>query len=564
MTSSTGSSSGDGRPREDRRSMERFIDKHSDGGFDLAIVGGGITGAAVAYDAASRGLSVALVEKQDFGCATSAATSKLIHGGSRYLANYEFGLVRESLRERKTLSNIAPNFVYPQPILVTFYDDRPDSERWVIRAGMTLYDLLSFDKRSTWDKSKQLPNHTMLSATELIRLEPNFRAEGLLGATLFYDCRSLCPERLTLAFIKSAVQAGAQVANYAKVEGFLISGGKRIRGIRVKDLIGGRELEIAARLVINCAGPWADIILNTITDCGAGAKVKRSEGIHVITRKLVNDHMVACGSKRGKPIFLIPWRGHTLIGLTDSEYAGDPDDYRVTRAAIEELLADASDRLAVEPVRYEDVRYAYGGLRPLVDDQSKGTRESSRRYEIYDNAEQGIEGLITVVGGKYTTSRGLAENALKTVARKLGRELGKCCTAGRHLAGCEIEDLNAFMTGVKGAACGLEERTLDWLGRNYGTEYERVLEIARGDPALAEPLDADGEIGAQVVYAVREEMARTLKDVILRRTGIGTLGYPGDEVIGRVATIVARELGWDDGRREQEISLARAALSLPD
>jgi len=191
--------------------MERFIDKHSDGEFDLAIVGGGITGAAVAYDAAPRGLSVALVEKQDFGCATSAATSKLIHGGSRYLANYEFSLVRESLRERKTLSNIAPNFVYPQPVLVTFYDDRPDSERWMIKVGMTLYDLLSFDKRSTWDKSKQLPSHKMLSATEILRREPNFRAQGLRGATLFYDCRSLCPERLTLAFVKSAVQAGGKL-----------------------------------------------------------------------------------------------------------------------------------------------------------------------------------------------------------------------------------------------------------------------------------------------------------------------------------------------------------------
>jgi glycerol-3-phosphate dehydrogenase len=543
--------------------MERFIDTHSDGEFDVLVVGGGITGAAVAYDAASRGLSVALVEKQDFGCATSAATSKLIHGGSRYLANYEFGLVRESLRERKTLSNIAPNFVYPQPVLVTFYDDRPESERRMVKVGMTVYDLLSFDKRATWDKSKRLPNHTMLSATELLRLEPTFRAEGLRGATLFYDCNSLCPERLTLAFVKSAVKAGARAANYTKVEGFLLSGSGRVSGVKVRDLIKNRDLELKARLVVNCAGPWADIILNTMTDRGVGTKVRRSEGIHVITRRLVNAHMVACGSKRGKPILFLPWRGHTLIGLTDNEYVGDPDDYRVTRAAIEELLADASDRLAVEPIRYEDVLCAYGGLRPLVDDQSNGTRQSSRKYEIYDNAEHGVEGLITVVGGKYTTSRGLAENVLKMVARKIGRELGKCGTARRHLAGCEIEDVNIFMTGVKGAGGGLEERTLDWLGRNYGTEYEQVLDIARGDPALSEPLDSDGEIGAQVVYAVRQEMARTLNDVILRRTGIGTLGYPGDEVIGRVATIVARELGWNDARREQEISLARAALSLP-
>jgi len=283
----------------------------------------------------------------------------------------------------------------------------------------------------------------------------------------------------------------------------------------------------------------------------------------VITRKLVNAHMVACGSKRGKPILLLPWRGHTLIGLTDSEYVGDPDDYRVTRAAIEELLAHASDRLAVEPVRYEDVLYAYGGLRPLVDDQSNGTRQSSRRYEIYDNAETGVDGLITVVGGKYTTSRGLAENVMKMVARKLGRDLGKCGTAERHLASCEIEDLTAFMAAVRRTTGGLDERTLDWLGRHYGTEYRRVVEIARADKALAEPLDADGEVPAQVVYAIREEMALTLKDIFFRRTGLGTLGDPGDAVINKVADLSATELGWDEDRKQREVAQVKQALQLP-
>ena len=543
--------------------MRRFIETYDGRSFDVIVVGGGISGAAVAYDAASRGLSVALVEKQDFGCATSSATSKLIHGGSRYLASYEFGLVRESLRERKTLSNIAPNLVYPQPVIVALYSGRSAANPWAMKVGMTLYDLLSFDKRFTWDKSKQLPHHRMLSAADVLRLEPTFRAEGLGGATLYYDCRSLCPERLTLAFVKSAVNAGAHVANYAKVGGFLLSGGRRVSGVKVRDLIMDADLEIEGRLVINCAGPWADHVLNSIDGKGLGTKVRRSEGIHVITRKLAGDHMVACGSTRGKPFFLLPWRGHTLIGTTDKEYVGDPDDYRVTKAAIEELLADTNDRLAVEPVRYEDVLYTYGGLRPLVEDQTKGTRESSRRYEIYDNAQDGVEGLTTVVGGKYTTSRGLADSVMKMVARKLGRDLGKCVTADRHLAGCEIDDLTAFMDAVKRAHPGLSERTLDWLGRHYGTEYQRVVEIARTDKALAEPLDADGEIPAQVVYAIREEMALTLKDIVFRRTGLGTLGDPGDAVINRVAALSATELGWDDDRKQREVAQVKQALQLP-
>jgi len=380
--------------------MKRFIETYDGRPFDVVVVGGGISGAAVAYDAASRGLSVALVEKQDFGCATSAATSKLIHGGFRYLANLEFGIVRESLSERRTMSNIAPNFVYPQPVIVAIYGSKLSDNTKLIRTGMTLYHTLSLDKRATWDKSKKIPRSKMLKPKDVLRLEPNVRAEGLRGGGLIYDCLSLCPERLTLAFVKSAVKHGAQASNYVKVEGFLFSGSGRISGVRVRDLIKNREVEITGSLVINCGGPWADIILTSINDKGVGTKVRRSEGIHVITRKLVGDHMVACASKRGKPFFLLPWRGHSLIGTTDKEYIGDPDDYRVTRAAIEELLEDVNSGFGLEPLRYDDVLHSYGGLRPLVEDQTKGTRESSRRYEIYDAAKDGSEGLITVAGGE--------------------------------------------------------------------------------------------------------------------------------------------------------------------
>jgi glycerol-3-phosphate dehydrogenase len=543
--------------------MRRFAETYDGSRFDVVVVGGGISGAAVAYDAASRGLSVALVEKQDFGCATSAATSKLIHGGFRYLANLEFGVVRESLSERRTMSNIAPNFVYPQPVMLTIYGSKLSDNTRVIKTGMTLYHTLSLDKRSTWDKSKKIPRPKMLKPNDVLRLEPNVRAEGLRGAGLFYDCISLCPERLTLAFIKSAVKEGAQVSNYAKVEGFLLSGSGRISGVKVRDLIKNRELEIEGSLVINCGGPWADMVLNLIDD-KTSTKVRRSEGIHVITRKLVGDHMVSCTSRHGGHFFLIPWRGHTLIGTTDKEYVGDPDDFKVTRAAIEELLEDVNGGFGLEPLRYEDVLHAYGGLRPLVEDQTKGTYESSRRYEIYDNAKDGFEGLITVAGGKYTTSRSLAENAMEMVAKKLDRDLGKCLTAKRHLAGCEIKDINAFVDGIKSENKDLNERTLDWLGRQYGTEYQKLIDIARENMSLAEPLDADGEIPAQVVYGIREEMALALKDIFFRRTGLGTLGDPGDEVINKVADLASTELGWDEARKGREVSQVKQALRIPE
>lgn len=543
--------------------MERFIEKHSGGEFDLVVIGGGITGAAVAYDAATRGLHVALVEKQDFGCATSAATSKLIHGGFRYLANFELGLVRESLRERRTLENIAPNFVYPLPGIITGYNRKLTNNLRAIRVAMVLYDLLSFDKGRTWDRSKSIPSHRMLGAEEALRLEPNIKAKGLKGGGLQYDCASLCPERLTLAFIRSAVKAGASVSNYARVEKFLVSDNGRIGGVLVRDLINDRMVEVSGKLTVNCGGPWADIVLGMLEGGNTEKKLKRSEGIHIITRKLVNDHMVACLGRSGGHFFLLPWRGHTLIGTTDKEYIGDPDDYRVTREAIEELLDEVNSGFGREPLEYKDVLYAYGGLRPLVEDQTKGVYESSRKYEIYDNAIDGHEGLITVEGGKYTTSRNLAENAMKMIAARLGRTLGKCVTHRERLAGCEIDDVEGFVGQARKENADFGENTVEWMARHYGADFNRVLDLARSDKALAETLDADGEILAQVVYSVREEMALTIKDVILRRTGIGTLGDPGDGVIEKVADVVARELGWDDGRKSKEIGLAKQALAVP-
>ncbi|MBI2391879.1 MAG: glycerol-3-phosphate dehydrogenase/oxidase [Deltaproteobacteria bacterium] len=542
--------------------LERFIEAYDGDEVDLLIIGGGITGAALAYDAALRGLSVALVEKRDFGCATSSVTSKLIHGGFRYLANMELGLVRESLRERRTLENIAPNFVYPLPSILCAYDTRPTNTMAAIRTGMALYEVLSYDKGKTWDKAKAIPSHRMLTAEEALALEPAINAHGLKGAGLQYDCASISPERLTLAFIRSAAAAGARVANYAKVERFLEARG-RIRGVVVHDLLRDRPVEVHAKLTVNCSGPWADLVLGLARGGAADKKLRRSEGIHVITKKLVDRHLVGFAGRHGGHFFLIPWRGHTLIGTTDKEYVGDPDQYRVTREAIEELLAEVNDVLGRKELDYDDVVHAYGGLRPLVEDQTKSVYESSRRYEIHDNGEDGLNGMITVEGGKYTTSRNLAETAMKMIEVKLGRPAAACETAHRRLVGCEIDDVDAFVDKARRDNPDLDPKTVEWIARHYGTEMDRVLSLARRDPPLARPLDADGEIAAQVVYAVRAEMARTLEDIVLRRTGIGTLGFPGDEVLATVADVAARELGWDDARKQREVAAIRGALTLP-
>ncbi|HAK61035.1 MAG TPA: glycerol-3-phosphate dehydrogenase [Nitrospiraceae bacterium] len=536
--------------------MDRFIENYTGEQFDLLVIGGGITGAAVAYDAASRGLSVALVEKQDFGGATSAATSKLIHGGFRYLAQGDLHLVWESLSERRTLENIAPNFVYPLPVMITGYNSQFSNTMWVMKAGMIIYDVLSYNKSWTWDRSKSLPRHKSLSAEQALALEPTIKKEGLKGAFVFYDSLSLFPERLTLAFIKSAVKHGARVANYAKVEGFILTPGRSVRGLRVRDLLTNQTVvDLYGSLTINCGGPWADIILGLATGGDISRHLRRSEGIHVITKKLVKNHMVASVTSDGRHCFLIPWRGHTLIGTTDKEYTGDPDAYAVTKASVLELLDEVNSSFGLrDPLRYEDAQYVYGGLRPLVEKQTKEVYRSSRKYEIHDNAQDGIDGLITVEGGKYTTSRKLADKVMKMAAKKLNRDVGACITDKQYLAGCEIENIDGFLGAIASGNKDIDGKTMKALGTYYGTEYSNVLALARSDRNLSEPLNSDGEIPAQVLFGVRHEMARTLPDVLLRRTGIGTLGIPGDAVLARVADIVAQELQWDSDRKQKELS----------
>jgi glycerol-3-phosphate dehydrogenase len=331
----------------------------------------------------------------------------------------------------------------------------------------------------------------------------------------------------------------------------------------VHDLLNGTTRELRAGLVINCAGPWADILLSLARPENHAGALKRSEGIHIITKKIASSHVVSYMTREGRHFFMVPWRGHNLIGTTDQPFTGNPDEYRVTRDSIQGLMDEVNATLGTEVVTWDDILYTYGGLRPLVEDESADTYGSSRRYEIHDNAVDGLEGLITAEGGKFTTSRNLGEKAVDLAEKKLGRKHAASPTAKRYLWGSQITDMKSFMLELRRKNKDFSTATLDYLGRNYGTEFEPVLGLARHDHGLSEALNEDGELLSQTVYAVKNEMARTLSDIVLRRTGIATLGSPGADTLEKVALTVAPELGWDDARIARETAETIAALKVP-
>ncbi|RLD61645.1 MAG: glycerol-3-phosphate dehydrogenase [Bacteroidetes bacterium] len=545
--------------------MERFIENYQGKEFDLVVIGGGITGATVAYEAASRGLLVALIEKSDFGSATSAATSKMIHGGLRYLSTYEFGLVRESLKERRVLTNIAPNFIHPASFLFAIYK-KDKVSNFMMKIGMLLYELFSFDKNRLWDKSKKMPHHKSVSSEQVLNLFPNALKDGLMGGQMYYDCSSHSPERFTLAFIKSAVKYGASVTNYTKVEDFIVDEHtkmKTVKGVRVIDELSGKKHNIKANLVINCSGPWADILLDKVKKNHDDQELRRSEGIHFVIKKLTDKHIFSGYTALGKHYFLVPYRNHTLIGTTDKEFIGNPDDYKVTKKAIVELLDDVNNSFGnSEKIKYEDILYTYGGLRPLVEDQTEDVYHSSRKYEITGEKKNGIEGLITVEGGKFTTSRMLAEKAIDKALKILKFPKKKSISENSYLYASNIDNFDEFVAKKQKEYPEFLPEQIENLTKCYGTEINELFSIIRENENYT-ALNKDGENLAQVQFAIRNEMAVTLPDIMLRRTGMAQLGHPGKETMDKVAKLAAKELGWDNEKLAIEIGKMESILQIP-
>lgn len=558
--------------------MQRDLSAMSQTEYDLIVVGGGISGSSIAWDAALRGFKVALLEKDDFAHATTAGSSKLIHGGLRYLVNGEIGLVRESLRERRVWEQNAPHLVDPLPFIIPTYG-RGMKGGLVLSIGLTMYDLLAYDRNRLDDPDKKLPGFKSISREEALKLMPSLNPEGLTGAKIYYDCQMFAPERLCLEFVLGAVEKGADAANYAKVTGFEKeeAGGAngRITGVTVKDELTGDTHTINGKLTINAAGPWADILMGLTDDGKPSKRLIRSKGIHLITRDLSGENALAVQSKIGGHFFVLPWRGKTILGTTDTVFDEAPDKIGVTEQDIEDFLAVVNDGLPTLNLTRDDVENFYVGIRPLVDttpqddEDDSDSYNASRAAEIVDHAElDGIEGFLSAMGGKWTTSRHLAEKVVDSATKKLGQH-PKCTTEDVPLYGGATGRFLPFTDKAIASHSDLPADVIRNLTRYHGARYEDVLATAnerQGEaPELLQPLsNTTNDIGAQIVHAVRHEMAVTLEDVLLRRTGLGTLVHPGEEALGRAADLMARELSWDDAERNRQVEQVEASYKTLD
>jgi glycerol-3-phosphate dehydrogenase len=515
--------------------------------FDIVVIGGGITGAGVALDAATRGYSVALVERSDFSSGTSSRSSKLVHGGLRYLQNFDLGLVREALLERGLLTTLAPHLVKPLPLVVpSFGGKRPDR---VLGTGLHLYDRMSRELRRNAQVDWNPDKHRIIEGDEVLELIPALESKEPTAGYLFYDCQT-DDSRLVLTVLGEAERFGAIAANRLEVLSLMHDDSGWACGVRVQDRVGDAEFEIRAGTVVNATGVWADRISpDEFYEAEEVPRIRPSRGTHVT---LAHDRIPMRGggaiapAGKGRTIFILPWLGRTLIGTTDVDYEGGLDHIPPSDDDVDYLLGAANEFFGTDLGR-ADLTGAYAGVRPLISTgDPKKSVDISRRAELYETSS----GMLTITGGKLTTFRRMAKQVVDRLVERDGRD-APCRTHEIPLGmGTAVDEL-PVVDGV-----GDDSRAQ--LVNRYGYFAHEVLKIAGETPELRERIVPDlADLMAEVVVAARFEQAQSLGDVFLRRTRLGLLAAPSvsnGEVPRRVARVLGAELGWDDARIDTEVS----------
>jgi glycerol-3-phosphate dehydrogenase len=504
--------------------------------FHLIVIGGGISGAGIVRDATLRGLTVALFEQNDFASGTSSRTSKLIHGGIRYLEQGNLSLVFEASRERLLLQRLAPHLVRPLPFLFPIYKGGPLG-RGMLKMGLLLYDLLAFFRNTS--------RHQMLNREETLQFIPKLQPKNLLGAGLYYDCL-MNDARLCLENILEAKSLGAVTQNHTQVTAILKNEKGMIQGVKVRNRFTGEEGKVYGRVVVNSAGPWVDEICG-LDSPNAPPKLRRTRGSHLLLPSLTQNGALVFRSKKDQRIFfIIPWEGMSLVGTTDIDFEGDPEKVQCPSEDIEYLLKETQRFFPKASIQTENIISTFSGVRPLVQSPNGSPSSVSREAQIFESPS----GLISITGGKFTTYRNISEKVVNQVLKKLpDLQVKKCQTDSKPLWGGNIKNLEIFI-GEKVKDPGRLPYLNDWqlthLINTYGSRYTEIIELIAENKDLAKALHPSlPHIQAEILFSIRNEMAQTLSDVLRRRTTLALGPLRGEEsLLETILKIMAQKKNW--------------------
>lgn len=540
------------------------------GVFDILVIGAGIYGACIAWEAARRGYRVAVIDKGDFGAATSSNHYKFLHGGIRYLQHLDLVRVRASSQERSALIRLAPHLCYPMPIVFPTYGHGRRGKA-LMRAAMAAYDLLNRDRnRGIKDPDRKTPAGTTLSREQVLALFPGTPVEGLTGAAKFYDGQMYNPPRVVLAFLQSASSAGAIAANYVRAERFLRQG-DRVVGVTATDCLSDSRFDVRSRIVINAAGPWAHRLLRHDADLALDVDPGFSRDLCFVAKKSVcATHAIGCQTASGdsdalldrgaRHVFLVPWRGMTLVGVWHGYSELHPDRIAVSEEELQRYLDEINGAYRGLDLGVDDVSMINTGLILFgqKDRQGGGSRHSfSKRAFVFDHRSKGVRGLVTVVGDRATMGRRVAETTVRLVAGDLGARGSTVAGEAATIHGGDFESFDALVEEVRGRLPDTSREAAGAIAHNYGAAYTRVLACA-GNSADLDPIGDTKVVAAEVLHAIRFELARSLEDIVMRRTELGSGGDPGAEALRRAGELAAGEFGWSPAETAAQVASLQA------
>jgi glycerol-3-phosphate dehydrogenase len=546
--------------------MKRNLSELEDTGFDVVIIGGGIFGACAAWDATLRGLRVALIERGDFCGGTSANSFKMVHGGVRYLQHADIYRLRYSCRERSALLRIAPHLVQPLPIVIPTYGHGTSGKAF-LGAGLYLYDLLTLGRnRGISDNERKIPITRFLSRRQILDLFPDLKQDGLTGGAMFSDGQMYNPTRLVLALIQSAVASGARAVNYLEAVGLMRSG-DRVTGVDARDVLTGDRLCIRAKVVVNTTGPWAEHFLGDAAGIPLQAKGTYSrDACFVVSKRLPGKQAVAVLARTRDPdavlsrparhLFLVPWRNFTLVGVWHVVYDRHPDEVTVTAQDLESFIDEINWAYPSINLTLQDVRMWNAGLVPFgINEPGAINLSYGKRSNLIDHWKtHGVDGLVTLIGIRYTTARADSARAIDIAVAKLGARAPRRDSASIPIMGGDIADFEEFVSKITvKQRLSINAGIMRSLAHNYGTCVDQVLAYAEKDPGLAQTLADTTVIKAEVINAIQHEMAVTLADIVFRRTDLATGGNPGDQALRECADLAAQELGLTNAQKEGQL-----------